>query len=234
MLPPFWALASIAWRQYILRFDTILFAHLLFTVPAVALAVYLKQPYPLAETVTELVDLWPNAAIRLGIDYGLSLLTLPVVAIVILRLKAGVEQRALSLWSSARRSLTLLPILLVVHLLDTVATLVGFTLFLIPGLVVSSTFALVTPIIVWKGFSLGKALQYAWSLIKGQLFWTVVYLFVVQLLINLVMLLIVWGLPISIWFDLFISVVSAISVSYYTIFAVIMFNTLEAIQPKKP
>ena len=228
MLPPFWALAAIAWRQYILRFDAILFGHLLFTVPTVALAIYLKQPFPISEAASTLADIWPNGLIRLGIDYGASLLALPVVAIIVLRMKAGVEHHPLTLWASTRLALALLPALLAVRILETVASLIGFTLLIIPGLVVAAIFALVMPMIIWKGLSVMQAIAQVWKLIRGQLVWITIYLFAVQLLINMIMLLIVWGLPVNAWFDLFVGSVSAICVSYYTVFAVILLNTLDS------
>ena len=96
MLPTYNTIASLAWRQYLNRFDVILFSQTVFNLPVLALVWYIKQWFPLPGGEVVLTAYWPNLPIQLALDYGAGIITSIAVIMIILAMQLAVKRQPIN------------------------------------------------------------------------------------------------------------------------------------------
>lgn len=234
MLPPYQTLASLAWRQYIGHFDIILYGHLLFSLPVLALAWYVKDWFPLPAAVVVIEQYWPNLPIQLAIDYGASFITSITTIMVIIAMQRTIKQQSTNLGAVVQAAWPLYPTVILLAVIEFMWTVSGLVVLIIPGILVSVCLAFVIPAFVWYRSSPWQAIKRSVNLVQSHFWVTAFYILLTQLLVSLVVLLITWGLPTTFWFNVFSAWLAAICASYYTVFTVILFNMLATMQTKQP
>lgn len=228
MLPPYGTIASLAWRQYLNRFDVILFSQTLFNLPILALVWYVKQWFPLPETATILQDYWPNLVIQLALDYGASIVTSITLVMIILAMQLAVKRQPTNLSYIFGAALRLYPVVVVLSLFELLLTVVGLSLFILPGILVTILLAMMVPAFIWYRITPGQAVVRSIQLVRRHFWLNAFYLLLTQLLVTMVVMLTTWGLPTSLWFNIFSAWVGAICASFYTVFATILMTLNES------
>lgn len=233
MLPPYQTMASLTWRQYLSHFDIILYGHIVFSLPVLILAWYLKGWFPLPDSVEVVEQFWPNLPMQLAIDYGASFLTCITVVMVIVAMQRAVKRQPAGFGSVLSEAWSLYPMVIVLSVIEFVWTLSGLAVLVIPGILISVCLAFAIPIFIWYRTSPWQAIQRSIRLVQSHFWVATFYILLTQLLVSLVVLLITWGLPTTFWFNVFSAWLAAICASYYTLFTVILLNMLETIQTKQ-
>lgn len=233
MLPPYQTMASLAWRQYLAHFDIILYGHLLFSLPVLALAWYVKNWFPLPDSVEVIEHYWPNLPIQLAIDYGASFITSITVIMVIVAMQRTIKRQPTNVSAVVQAAWPLYPAVILLSVIEFMWTVSGLVVFIIPGILISVCLAFGIPALVWYRSSPWQAIQRSVKLVQSQFWVTTFYILLTQLLVSLVVLLITWGLPTTFWFNVFSAWLAAVCASYYTVFTVILFNLLATMQTQQ-
>jgi hypothetical protein len=233
MLPPYSTLIRLTWRQYIGHFDVVLYGHILISLPLVLAATYVKGWFPLPADATTLTELWPNFWIQLGVDQVFGLLGSIVGIMIVLSLQ---HEPVLPVKFSAlcRQALPLYLPLILLNTLELIATAIGLSLFIVPGVLVAVSLTFATPAFIWHRFSIRKAIRYSWQLVRGQFLLVLFYVLMAQLLISGVILLVTWSLPTTFYFNVFASWISMMAASFYLVFVTVMMSATETLAQMIP
>ncbi|HBY73909.1 MAG TPA: hypothetical protein DEG44_04435 [Candidatus Kerfeldbacteria bacterium] len=221
-LPPYGTIAGLAWRQFLNRFDIILFSQTLFNLPVLAVIWYVKQWYPLPETALTIQDYWPNLAIQLALDYGASVITSITVIMIVLAMQLAVKRQPTNFAYIFGAALRLYPWVVLLSLVELLLTVLGLSLFVLPGLLVTILFAMMVPAYVWYKLSPWQALLRSVQLVRKHFWMNAFYILLTQLLVTMVVMLTTWGLPTTLWFNIFSAWVGAICASFYTVYVTIL------------
>ncbi len=233
MLPPYSTLIRLTWRQYIGHFDTILYCHLLISLPLVLAASYIKEGFPLAASATTLAELWPNFWIQLGIDQAAGLIGGMAGIVILLSLKHEPNSPT-TINGLLKAALPFYFPLMLLNVLELVATMLGLAMVIVPGLLVAISLTFATPALIWHRLSIRQAIRYSWQLVRGQFLLVGFYVLLVQLLISGVILLVTWSLPTTFYFNVFATWISAIASSFYLVFVTVMMSATETLAELNP
>lgn len=220
MITPYGTIAGLAWRQYLNRFDVILLGHTVFSLPVLAVAWYFKQWFPLTAY-------WPNLAIHFGLDYIGSILTCITTIWLLLAMQSAVQRKPVRLGKLLRQALPLYPAAVLVSLLDLLATATGLAVLIIPGIMISVLLAFALPALIWYRLSPWQAMLRSIVLVRRHFWLTAFYILLTQFIVSLVVMITTWGLPTTMWFNIFSSWVGVICASFYTVFVTILMTLSE-------
>lgn len=227
MLPPYGTIVGLAWRQYLNRFDVILFSQTVFNLPILAVIWYIKQWYPLPEGNAQLTAYWPNLPVQLALDYGASVLTCITILMVVIAMRQAVKRQPVNVAYIFGAAVRLYPAAVVLSVIELVLTVLGLSLFIVPGLIVTILFAMLLPALAWYPISPRQAISKSIQLVRKHFWLNAFYILLTQLLVTLVVMLTTWGLPTTLWFNIFSAWVGAICASFYIVFVTILMTLNE-------
>lgn len=231
MLPPYSTIASLAWRQYLNRFDVILFSQTLFNLPILAVVWYVKQWFPLPDTALTLQDYWPNLPIQLALDYGASIITCITIVMIVFAMRQAVKRQPVNLAYIFGAALRLYPAAIVLSILELILTVLGLSLFIVPGIIVTILLAMMLPALVWYQISPWQAMIRSIQYVRKHFWLNAFYILLTQLFVTLVVMLTTWGLPTTLWFNIFSAWLGAIGASFYIVFVTILMTLNEKPKP---
>lgn len=234
MLPPYLSLLRLAWRQYLYRFDLVLYGHLFFTLPLVVIGTYYKQWFPIAETAQTLTDLWPNFFIQVGVDNAASILGGIVSVVIVMGMRRALQKQPTNFIVVLREAWPFYLPMILLALIELVLTVSGLGLFIIPGIVIAVLFTFTTSALAWHRLSVVQAIQHSIQLVRGQFFWVLLYVFQTQLLMGLAILVMTWNLPHTFYFDIFGAWMSMVCTSFLLVFITVMMNARETLMATTP
>ncbi len=229
MLPTYSTLLKLAWRQYVQYFDLILYGHLCFTLPAVAVVAYLKEWFPIQDEVVVLADLWPNFMIQLALDNAAAITTSVVGIVIVMGMRRALQAQSTHFTAVLKEAMPFYLPMMGLQLLSLILIIVGLGLFILPGMIISVVLTFAVPAMAWHRLSIIQAMRHSIQIVRGQ-FWRVfLYGVMVQLVVMAVILMVTWGLPVNFYFDIFATWLSAVCASFFLVFVTIMMNAAEAL-----
>ncbi len=224
MIPTYPIIARLAWRQFVARFDLILYGHLLFSLPLLVIGVFIKERFPLPAEAATLADFWPNLGIVFAVDYITTLLTIIVSLIIVLGIQETLQHKSTGFIQLVRAALPLYGSAIVVSLIELITTALGVSLFILPGIIASLLLSFAIVSVSWHKAGPIQAIKHSVRMVF-QNFWIVgTYLILTQLLLSVILFAFAWGLPTGMAFTIFGSFVSTIIATYLVVFQTVLFT----------
>lgn len=235
--PSYRDLIYLTWKQYLVRFDVILWANLAIALPVHLLATIVT---PAQLGIAEPVDFttWFNSIITdhnfwfvLLLNVLGNFIFILIELMVIVMLRATYHQRVTSwryLWQQA---VQYYPRAFCISAMTIVLTLIGFGLFVIPGIIVGALLSLGLPVVVWENVSPWQALRRSVQLVWPR-WWKIFFvLLLTELWLSVFVWLLLSVLPMTWPFTVFGLTVASIISSFQIILRVILYT---ACVPQKP
>lgn len=231
-LPPYFQLLRLAWRQYVLRFDIVLWSILLFGLPWFILIDLTSPDFPTdpnLDTASYLMQYFSQPATWLNV--GIQLLadtTLIFSSVMIIVALFQTFQRKAATWKEVLHlSRQYYWRALVVSILVGIVTVIGFGAFILPGVVFAIFLSLALPVLVWHNSTVWAAIRGSWLLVKPH-WWTVFsYIVMTELIVNIICTVIVSVLPDSLGFRTVGFLLSTIVNAFAILFHVLLFTALD-------
>lgn len=224
-------LLKLAWKQYYLRFDVILFSHLCITLPlnlAIDTLNYGQIVNFNITTIEELLIIIKNPWF-IGLQALAAITNLWISTCVMLMIKANYQQELPLFKTIVQRSWNYFPRILLVSLLVGSFTILGFGLLILPGLIIWFGCSLALPALIWKDLQPWPAIRLSWKIVKR--FWWIVpgYIFITTLFMAVVTTILAVSIPGTVGFMAIGTTISAIIQSYSTIVIMVLFVLLEEV-----
>lgn len=235
-LPTYTSLLALAWRQYRYRFDIILFANLLIALPV---NVFIDFTTP-QTTIQPGADIMmyvqtmvsdPSYQIHLLVQLLGNVVFIVITLAIILAMKYNYYRKPKTIPALLRQAVQLYPMALLASLGVAVAVVVGFIIFIIPGIVVSILLSFTLPALVWHRLSAAAALRYSWQVVWHE--WWVVfsYSLTTEFMVSAIIILLIYFLPNTPGFTTVALTIASILQSFTVVFSVVLFNVCEKLQP---
>jgi len=230
-LPTYTQLFRLAWRQYLLRFDIILWSVMLFGLPWFILMDFTSPAFPTDPNLDDISYVvaylsqpltWINVAIGFLGDAVLVMSSLMIVA----TLFQTFQRKDVSWKEVFQMARHLYWKGLAVTVVVSVLTAIGFGFFIIPGVVIAVFLNFSLPALVWENTSVWGALRMSWSVVKSRWWVTFTYIVSTQLLVGLVTITLTSILPDSLGFRTVSLFFSAIVNSFSLVFYILLFTAL--------
>lgn len=225
-------LLKLAWKQYRLRFDIILFSHLCVTLP-LSLVVDAFSYWQVIDlnvvTLTEFLLIWKNPWF-IGLQALATIANLWIAVCVMLMVKANYQQALPTFKTITQQSWQYFPRIILTSLIVNGLTLLGFGLLVLPGIIIWFGLSLTLPALIWNNLQPWPAMQLSWKIAKR--YWWIVpgYIFITTLLMAVLSILLALCIPATVGFMALGSTITAIVQSYNTIVVMVLFVLLEEVE----
>ncbi len=239
-LPQYVMLLRITWKNYLQRFDVILIVNLLVALPINVLLdlttprhlydselpIPTQDPIAFLNAFTDLI-LDPTYLANIVIQLLASFIMVYVVVAVIVSMKNMYLRKPQPVSIVLRQAAELYPRALVVSVIISVLTAIGFFFFIVPGIIIGLVFSLALPALVWHDMSSLKALKYSIQTIRRNWLYALSYLILTSFIVSSVLFMIITVVPDTFGFTTAGLTIISIFSSFITVFEVVLFTALD-------
>lgn len=250
ILPTYMRLLQLAWKQYIVRFDVILWANVLIATPLYFLVDW-SMPRALLENSdilqsTSLVDwfaradaltaivMQPEFLSHLAIQFVVKLCLVYIVCVIVIMLKHHFYQQPWTREQLFEEALAVFPRAIFAAIITQVMIGVGYFIFVIPGLILEIVLSLAVPMLIWYDLSPVRAIVR--SLQVGFRNWWFVFSYIIltQLLVEATSAIVIAAMPDQLGFVTIGLTITNIFASFTTIFLVLLITVMDTtlVRPK--
>lgn len=234
-LPNLQIMLKLAWKNYLSRFDVILWVHVLVAFP-VYLVVDASIPRTLlSETTYDLVDLpllllEPAYQFNVVVTLAANLVLIYVLVVIVLALKYSYRQQPVSFKQLLTSGFHWFPKAIITALVIGFLQMLGLVFLIIPGVILSIILTITIPALIWYDLSPVQAVRKTWKLVRPNFWMALAYIMIAQIIVSGAAMLIILVIPDAFGFYGIGLTISAIFQSYLFVFATVLMTSLEEIQ----
>ncbi len=224
-------LLKLTWKQYRLRFDIILFSHLWISLPIniiIDALVYWKIIDLALVNVTDLITLWKNPWF-IAIQCISAISQVWINLCCMLMVKANYQQQVPDLKTIIQTSKHYFIHFFITSCLILLGSVIGFGLFILPGLIIWLGSSLALPALIWKNLTPWQAIVQSFKTTKR--YWWIApgYVLITQLMLFIIGSLLALITPTIPGFLALVNTINQIIHSFNSLVIMVLFVLLEEI-----
>lgn len=239
LVPPFWMLLRISWRNYIRHFDIILYANILALLPInIVLDItsprhLYNTPLPSPADPTALLNSLgslltdPLYITNVFLQILASLAASYVVIAIVITMKKIYDRKSVVAIEVLREALPYLPKVVVAIILARLLIGVGLVALIIPGLILALLLSLLLPALIWHKLSPWQGIIRSYQTVRKNWLAVLGNLVLVNLIVSSIILTTILFIPDVLGFKTLALTIASVISSFVPMFTTVLFASLD-------